>query len=361
VPATDDTALVDAARGGDRTAFGRLIERYEQRATAVARRLLGEREEAKDVVQEATLHAYLGLDQLRDPQRFGSWLCGITINLARMRLRRARTGVSLDEAGGRRLEAATAPPPEGMLEELEAVRAALAVLPAGQRQLVFMHYIEGLSCEDIAALLGRSNGAVRVGLHRARSRLRRHLLAEEEAMVEVEIEDVVVRMLAEDQDPPQLASDMRVVLLREKGGDRILPIWIGAIEGDALALALARELGLRPLSADLMARMLEATGGRIERVAINSLREKTFYATVYLGVDGKAEELDSRPSDAINLAQRVDAPIFVEDEVMQANAIGSRDSLDAEAERVLGEPPEGEWRPLSPDLVRTLWEAKLPK
>lgn len=362
MPATDDTALVAAARSGDRSAFGRLIERHEPRARAVARGLLCEREELEDVVQEAILHAYLALDRLRDPERFGSWLCGIAVNLARMRLRRTRPRVSLDErGGGSRLPTATAPPPERALEELEAVRAALALLPDGQRQLVFMHYIEGLSCEEIATLLGRSNGAVRVALHRARSRLRRHLLRREETMIQVDVEDVVVRVLAEDADPPDLASEMRVVLLRERGGDRILPIWIGTIEGDALALALARELGLRPLSADLMARILEATGGRVDRVVVSSLREKTFYATVYLAVDGRTEELDSRPSDAMNLAQRVSAPIFVDADVMEGNAIEGRESLDAEVERVLGEPPEGEWRSLSPDLVRSLWEAKGPK
>jgi len=359
VPTTDDSALVSAVRGGDRAAFGRLVERHAPRTRHVVRGLVGNRDDVEDIVQEAILNAYVGLDRLNHPERFGSWLCGIALNLTRMRLRRARTGMALEElAGGSTLPAAAIPVPERVLEELEAVRAALVVLPSAQRQLVFMHYVQGLSCEEIATILGSSNGAVRVGLHRARSRLRRHLLQKGEAMIEVEVADVVVRVLKDSEETqlPELASELRIVLLRDKDGERLLPIWIGSMEGNALALALRGEMGLRPLTFDLTAKLLELTGARIERAVVSRLAEKTFYATLVVRTNGQSEELDARPSDAINLAVRMGAPIYVHDDVMETSAIADRDDLENEADAIAEGPPS-EWRTLSPELVRSMWEA----
>src|SRR5690348_17965683 len=121
--------------------------------------------EAEDVVQEAILRAYLGLEQLREPARFGSWLCGIALNLARMRLREAARWAALPET----VAAMESP------DELGQLRDAIEVLPRGQREAVVMHYLIGLSGSEVAALLGRSPGSVRVQLHRARERLREAL------------------------------------------------------------------------------------------------------------------------------------------------------------------------------------------
>src|SRR6266508_4854906 len=102
-----DGELVAAALAGERAAFGELIDRHRPRAVGLARRLLGDPLEAEDVVQEALLQAYLGLEELRAPERFGAWLCGIAANLAKMRLRAAARGLtSLEELdGGRRVPA----------------------------------------------------------------------------------------------------------------------------------------------------------------------------------------------------------------------------------------------------------------
>jgi bifunctional DNase/RNase len=234
---------------------------------------------------------------------------------------------------------------------------------------VLMHYLDGLSCQEIAALLGERTGTVRVRLHRARRRLRTQLHIHQEevrAMVEVAIEDVVVRILAEDADAehPRLAKEhVRVVLLREKEGERVLPIWVGPPEGDALALHLAGASFPRPITADLMARLLDAAGARIERVVVNSLRENTFYATVSLVAKGEVTEVDARPSDAFNLALRVGAPIFVDSEVMEkaipAEEIeGGMTALEREWLGGEGEPePPSEWRSLTPELVRSFYPA----
>jgi uncharacterized protein len=351
-----DDDLVRAALGGDPAAFAALVERNRDRIEAVVERMVGG--DAEDVVQEALLRAYLGLSQLRDPARFDAWLCGIAVNLAKMRLRR--------RALERRLVAE--PGPGGGFEErelLELVRDAVNVLPARQRDVVLMHYIDGLSCDEIAALLGSSPGAVRVRLHRARRQLRQQLAAfaplpttkEEIHMIEMRLEDVIVRV-AED-DPMKVVSDQRIVLLKEEDGDRRLPIWIGAAEGNSLALRLTGETTPRPVTSDVMAELLRVTGARVERVAVTSLREKTFYGVIAIAVDGRVEELDARPSDALNLAVRVAAPVFVDDGVLEESAMTEGDlttRLEEEMCEEGQEPPAGKWRSLSAELVQSLYQ-----
>jgi RNA polymerase sigma factor (sigma-70 family) len=356
-----DEQLVRRSRLGDRDAFAELVARHTPRATSAARTILRSPEDAEDVAQEAILSAFLSLDRLRDGARFGSWLAAIAANLAKMRLRQRRSAADLP--GG------LAAPADDVVEALDSLRSALAVLPAGEREVVVMHYVEGLSCEEIGTRIGRSAGAVRVRLHRARLRLRERLTHRKErgGMVEVTLEDVVVRVLApaEGEELPRLADErLRVVVLKERDGERRLPIWIGAFEGDALALHLGGESMPRPLTADLMARLLEAAGGRIEDVRISSLRDKTFYAIVRVVGPAGAQELDARPSDALNLAARVGAPIFVDDEVMeQAGRTG--ELLDEELTSMQAEwlevDQEGEWTSLSPALVKSLYPALTPK
>ena len=363
--ANADSELVAATLAGDRAAFARLIDRHAGRAAAVAASILG-RTDAEDVVQEALLAAYLGLERLRRPDQFGGWLYAITANLAKMRLRQRGSHVSFDELGGRWFAAAEVDlrltPQEAVeaAELLGLVRSAFDGLPPRQRDVALLYYVDGLSCSEIAALLGSSTGAVRVGLHRARRELRRRLDRKESVMPEVTLEDVIVRTVPTDGEELKLANDrLRVVLLREKGGDRRrLCIWVGPPEGDALALQLGGDSLPRPLTADLMAHLVEAAGARVERVTISSLRDETFYAVVRVVAGEGAHEIDARPSDALNLAARVGAPIFVDDEVMAGAGIVG-DDLERELAEVYeryGYPEEapGEWRSLSPELVKAL-------
>jgi uncharacterized protein len=358
-----DGGLVAASLAGDRRAFALLVDRHAARANRLAVRLLGSRAEAEDVVQEATLQAYLGLRELRDRDRFGPWFCAVATNLAKMRLRATRGRlIPLDVLDGR---AATETGLEAH-ERLEAIEVALAELSPSEREAVLLHYVGGLSTPEIAQRKGERVGAVRVRLHRARRRLQVVLSAfspatrKERQMIEVEVRDVVVRVAPNgDGEEPRLAMPSRIVLLAEKEGERLLPIWIGAPEGDALGLHLADVSTPRPMTIDLMARLLEAMGGRLERVVVSSLRDDTFYAAVHIA-NGSAQELDARPSDGINLAVRIGAPIFVEEEVFGTAGFGAADeaALDVElTERCAkhGEtPPPGKWRSLTPDLI-TSW------
>jgi RNA polymerase sigma factor (sigma-70 family) len=361
VSTAPDTGLVAAARDGDDDAFAQLVERHRDRVRLVAQRLLGDWEEAEDVAQEALLAAHATLARLRDPERFGAWLAAIAANRAKMRLRSRRAGwTSLDELAG----GIVAPSPE-QVETDEPVREALDALTPPQREAVLLHYVGGLSTAEIAERRGESPGAVRVRLHRARGRLRSSLVPanrKEQEMIEVELQDVLVRALAEDADAelPRLANPhLRIVLLREKDGDRVLPIWIGAFEGDALALQLGGEKTPRPLTPDLMARTIEALGGRVERVEVTRLEDNTFYAGIAVTADGRTEALDARPSDALNLAVRVGAPVYVAPDVMDGHSHRG-DEMPAALDRMPEDFPSpdtegpGEWRSLTPDLVRAL-------
>jgi RNA polymerase sigma-70 factor, ECF subfamily len=362
-----DGELVAAVLAGDRRAFGALVDRHVGRATALAQRLLGSRAETEDVVQEATLQAYLGLRELREPERFGTWFAAISTNLAKMRLRQARGRlVPLDGLDGR----VTREDGLEARERLRAIHEALAELSEPEREAVLLHYVGGLTTPEIAFRGDEQVGTVRVRLHRARRRLQRSLAAlapitrEERSMIEVEVRDVVVRVAPDGEEAePRLVAPQRIILLAEKGGRRTLPIWVGSPEGDALALHLVKASPPpRPMTIELMARLLEATGGRVERVVVSSLRENVFYAAVHVAVgEGSVEEVDARPSDGMNLAVRVGAPIFVDEEVLSAAGMEAADPESLERELAAAcarhgqePPPPGEWRSLSPDLMESL-------
>jgi hypothetical protein len=346
------------------------------------------------VAQDACLHAFLALDRLRDPDRFGAWLYGIVVNLCRMRLRARRATYSLEDWDGGRI----APPARLTEDSAEAVYEvhelhqrvlrAIELLPDEQRAVVRLHYLDGLTLAEIGMLAGSPIGTVKARLHRARSQLREKLrselnelnplfpairvLKEQNTMIEVIIQNVIMRVgqpkdvvegasreLPGPEAPPftiplpppptgapamffvkgdeQAAQTFnlpvppmvhRVVVLKEKTGERLLPIWIGPHEADMIAMQLAEQASARPLTYELTARLLEATQATVQRVSVSQLKEEVFYATIEINVGGAVKEVDARPSDAFNLALRFKAPIFVAPEVMASQSV-TPDQLDA--------------------------------
>jgi uncharacterized protein len=113
-----------------------------------------------------------------------------------------------------------------------------------------------------------------------------------------------------------LMNYQRVVILREKEADRYLPIWIGPGEADAIAVRLQDVAVARPMTHDLIRNLIEQLGGRVSYIVVNDLANDTFFARIVLEVNGSTMEIDSRPSDAIALAVRVEAPIFAEESVL---------------------------------------------
>ena len=107
-----------------------------------------------------------------------------------------------------------------------------------------------------------------------------------------------------------------IVILKDKDGERVLPIWVGIFEANAIALQIENIATPRPMTHDLLRNIISDMDGRVDRVVVCDLKENTFYALIYLSVNGEAVAVDARPSDAIALALRAKAPIFVEDRVI---------------------------------------------
>jgi len=133
-----------------------------------------------------------------------------------------------------------------------------------------------------------------------------------------------------------LMNYQRVVILKEKSTNRYLPIWIGAAEADAIAVKLQGVSVPRPLTHDLLQSMVDALGARIQSILVNDLKNDTFFAKIMVAVDGNQMEIDSRPSDAIALAVRAQAPIFADESVLERAGIW----LDKESGKLLPEETE---------------------
>jgi RNA polymerase sigma-70 factor (ECF subfamily) len=181
----DDRSLVDAVLSGDPQAFQVLVERDAGLVIGVCARILRDPAEAQDVAQEAFLKAYQALGSFRSDGSFGAWVTRIAVRRASARLAARRTVHSLDA------EALTAPV-DGLRsdtdlvmdavdeEDRRALWAAVAALPAGQREAVALRFARELSIAEIAALTGTPAGTVKSRLHRALHSLREHLEARAE-------------------------------------------------------------------------------------------------------------------------------------------------------------------------------------
>ena len=112
-----------------------------------------------------------------------------------------------------------------------------------------------------------------------------------------------------------------IVLLKTKEGNKFLPIWIGHPEAAAILMRLQGASTPRPMTHDLFTEMLGHLDARVSRIAVTELRDNTFYAQITLSIDGSEIDVDSRPSDAIALAVRAEAPIFAADSVIEESAI----------------------------------------
>jgi bifunctional DNase/RNase len=118
-----------------------------------------------------------------------------------------------------------------------------------------------------------------------------------------------------------LVGKQPIVLLKTVDGNKFLPIWIGHPEAAAILMKLQSASTPRPMTHDLVTDILEQLGAQVVRITVTELRENTFFAQITVQQDGSELEIDSRPSDAIALAIRADAPIFAADEVIEESAI----------------------------------------
>ncbi|MEX0753899.1 MAG: bifunctional nuclease family protein [Actinomycetota bacterium] len=119
----------------------------------------------------------------------------------------------------------------------------------------------------------------------------------------------------------ELPTNQPIVLLKERDGERYLPIWIGASEAAAIALSLQGVVTPRPMTHDLVKNMLEELAVGVSKISITELREGTFYATIEMSRNGSSYEISSRPSDALALAVRLSVPIFAAEDVLTEASI----------------------------------------
>jgi uncharacterized protein len=127
-------------------------------------------------------------------------------------------------------------------------------------------------------------------------------------------------------------TTMPIVVLKDVGGDAVLPIWVGVYEANAIALEIEKVTTPRPMTHDLIKNLLIGFDAHVHKVVVNELREDTFFAVIWMERDGKVMSMDSRPSDALALALRLDCPIYVDEEVLKSSksASTSADRVSAE-------------------------------
>lgn len=112
-------------------------------------------------------------------------------------------------------------------------------------------------------------------------------------------------------------TNMPIVILRDDGGERILPIWVGIFEANAIALQIENVETPRPMTHDLLRNVITDLNGAVEKIVVSDLKENTFYALIHVRIGGELVAVDARPSDAIALALRASVPIYVEDTVIE--------------------------------------------
>ena len=159
-------------------------------------------------------------------------------------------------------------------------------------------------------------------------------------MVEMTVDSVRVNLI----------SPSRVVVLKEQQGPRYLAIVIGTAEADAIAVKLQDRPVPRPLTHDLLRDVIETCGGAVQQILVTRLVESTYYASIVFNLNGRQIEIDSRPSDAIALAVRVEAPIFVDEKVLDEAG------FEPDQEEVDGEDDETEREPIPDEKLKVFKE-----
>lgn len=346
---TADGELIDRCLTGDREAFAALIERHRARLERLLRVLVADGALRDDVWQETLLRAYFHLDRLRDPARFGAWLCTIAANQARTQRHAAGKrmlaweGLSDKAPNALRFgDDVTLSPEERIIQDELAsrVRQAIADLPLAEQEAVLLVYLEGMSQKEVAAQLGATLSAVKVRVHRGRRRLQVALAdvapqrlprrQKEQPMIAVDVYDVLLEIEQPDAgarkpERPGLAdliAGNRILLLKEHDGPRAIAIWVGPYEATSVLLQIQQRELPRPMTYDLTKALLDLGQIRVERAVIQRLHENIFYGNLIVRVGEHTSEIDCRPSDAINLALRLAAPLFVADEVMDRVGFG---------------------------------------
>jgi RNA polymerase sigma-70 factor (ECF subfamily) len=334
--AVPDGDLVRLARDGDQVAFRLLVERHQRMVLARARQLCANPSDADDIMQESFLHAFIALDQLRDPDRFAGWLAGITRNLCRNLRRRGQLTLVPDWPEPLHPAADGLPSAED-LDRAEALRDAVADLPAGQRRAVTLHYYADLPPAQIA----EPAGAARVALHKARLRLRAYLTKHRPDLVpaasgRTRMTTVRIRRVERRVPPGPLPDSVPtdVLTLADDAGHRELPIWLLAHDGDRLSQVAGPAAAGREHAAatartadELTGRLLRAAGASVSCVDIDELGPGVTAARIELASPAGNRHVTARLGEGLAIAATAGAPIRVADSVMDRLALPAGTSV----------------------------------
>jgi len=272
-----------------------------------------------DVVQESFLQAFLALDRLRDPDRFAGWLVGIVLNVCRRLHRRAPVTLLADWPEPLHPTSAGGLPSAEDLDRADAVRAAVAGLPAGQRRAVTLHYYADVPAGQVAD----APGAARASLHKARLKLRAYLTEHRPDLVPASgrtpMTTVHVARI-ERRIPPGPVPDRvptHVMVLADDAGRRDLSIWL--LGQDSHRFADDARPG--PSPDELTGRLLRAAGTRVTAVDIDELGPEVPAARIELATPAGPEHVTTRLLDGLAMAITAGTPIRVADAVMDRLAV----------------------------------------
>jgi RNA polymerase sigma-70 factor (ECF subfamily) len=318
-----DGELVRLAQGGEPAAFRLLVERYMPMARAKASRFCPDPNDIDDIVQESFLQAFMGLDRLRDPERFAGWLSGIVLNVCRALRRRAPLTLLADWPEQLHPVSADGLPSADDIDRAEALRRAVAGLPAGQRQAVTMYYYADLPVGQI----GDSAGAAKSSLHKARQRLREHITAHRPDLIPAALRRTVmaqVRIAHADPRPGDLgdgrfAVNEVLIVLADDAGHRAVPVWLNASDGGSLWRLLspdAAEAALERVPEQLTSRLLLAAGATVTGVDIDELGPGVTAARISLAGPAGSQQVTARLADGLSLAAAAGAPVRIADTVI---------------------------------------------
>jgi bifunctional DNase/RNase len=129
-------------------------------------------------------------------------------------------------------------------------------------------------------------------------------------------------------------SNMPIIILRKVDGEMVLPIWVGIFEANAIAMQIEKIQSPRPMTHDLLCNVIADLHARVEKIVITDLKDNTFFATIHLVLASEHLEIDARPSDAMAIALRVDAPILVDESVIERSSVSGEDRAVDETERL---------------------------
>ncbi|MGP7999966.1 MAG: sigma-70 family RNA polymerase sigma factor [Streptosporangiaceae bacterium] len=339
----EDGDLVRRARTGDTAAFRLLVERHRAAARARAARLCARPDDVDDVLQEAFLQAFVALDRLRDPDRFGAWLAGIVRNVQRAAARRAPEVLLADWPEALHPASAQGLPSADDLDRAEALGAAVAALPAGQRRAVQQYYY----ADRPAAQIAGSPGAAKASLHKARRRLRQHITVHRPDLIPAvsgRAAMTTVRIAhAEPRFDTRLDGSEAIrhilVVLADDPGHRAMGLWLRTRHGLALWRALeqhpagaGQDRPPRPAGAgylrvrefgpeDLAIRLLAAVSGTVTGVDIDEVGPNLLAAHVGVSSPAGRQQVAADPGSALALAVTLAVPVRVASDLMDRLAV----------------------------------------